>query len=261
MLASSTAWWSTVVVTISVAVTFSAFALCTRKGLLPKLPPVEAGLPPGPSERRRYYAGNSLSVALGLLAGILLFAQPINKDPSALFSHSYAEGSDGRLIGSFFLFLGTTSFLTGLFARWFVPASALLHILHQTARRFGGADPIWLTRWLGLALCSAALFLHFGFAAEHTTFREHGVYWRDMPWHEEQHRPWSDVVEVRLVQQAQALVGTWRDRPHLMLVFADGTKLRIGSRSGIRADAFEAPAALASARSGATVVRMERVPR
>jgi hypothetical protein len=94
--------------------------------------------------------------------------------------------------------------------------------------------------------------------AEHVTFDAAGVRWRDWPWQEDRVRSWQDVTDVRIVRIHVAPSGRERERPHLGLEFRDGTVLHAGGKFDLPPGHWEAPAALASQKSGVPVRRVDR---
>jgi hypothetical protein len=252
--------WTKVAVAIGLAATFALVATLARRGWLPRLPAPEEGMQPTAGDRFRYYAAAVLGLGLGVVAGGLLFYVPAAEgDAAAWFRHSFFDDVAGRLLGPIFLVLGVASVAATTLVSRMVERGPLLHLLAPQARQLGGADPRHVTAGVGYVVLMAALALHFTLRAEHTTFTDDAVRWRDWLSFAERQRPWSDVEEIRLVRFVEALTGKDKERPHLALVFRGGEVLRVGARTKRPEARWEQVATAAAERCQAPVRRVERL--
>jgi hypothetical protein len=248
--------WTHVAVTVGVIASLAAVAAIARRGWLPRAPEPRPGEEPTCGERRRYHAAGIVGCALGAVAGLALWLVPPPTEPAAWFRHSYFAG-EGRLLGPFFFALAGMCLAMPLLSKWWIRDGAMAHMIARTAASMGGADPRRIASGLGVVVALAALALHFTLRAEHTTFTDAGVRWRDWLSLEQHERPWTVVEEVRLVRLVEPMVGAAKERPHLVLRFRDGAMVRIGARVS-RPPNWDEVAAQVAARSGAPVRRVER---
>lgn len=233
--------------------------LLARRGSYPRLPEPDPDLADTRADRRRYHLANALACGVGAVAGAALWATPPLAGEGVLWRQSLYDHPAGRLLGPFFLLLAVGGLAVVPLAERLVAPGPLLHILtRSSARQFAaGIDLRPALRWVSVVIGSLAILLHLGMRNEHTTFVVEGVQWRDWPWQADTTQPWADVADIRLVATFTAMTGKVVERPHLSLVFRDGSGLRLG-KSATRSEPFWAEvAALASVRSGVAVRRLE----
>lgn len=141
-----------------------------------------------------------------------------------------------------------------------VAPGPLLHILRRSAvRQFKAPlDLLPLLRWFGRGVCVCAALLHLALRSEHTTLDEAGVRWRTWPWQSDTRKTWPDVTDIRIVASFEATTGAIRHREHLSLGFRDGERFRFGKQNDPKPGMVEQAAAIAAARTGLEVQRIER---
>ncbi|MBL8722997.1 MAG: hypothetical protein JNK49_03080 [Planctomycetes bacterium] len=234
-------------------------ALASR-GRYPRLPEADPERPDARGDRLRYHLANGLALALGVVAGGLVFLVPPVAAPDCLWRASLFDLVAARLLAPLFVALSAGGLLAPWLADRWVDPKALVHILRRSSRFhwMGDLDPRPALRWIAGPLLLLALVLHFGLRMEHTTMDQNGIRWRDWPWQSERARPWTEVVDVRIVRTFVATSGDVVERPHLGIEFADGEVLYVGQRDDSGRVDWSRPAELAAARAGRSVRRVDR---
>jgi hypothetical protein len=159
-----------------------------------------------------------------------------------------------RWLGPFFLALTTAGVATyRLAARWMDPA-AFAYLLWRSTARCGHADPRPIIGWFFAILGPLAVAGQFAARCEFTRFDEHEVAWRSWPWQAARTRPWAEVADLQLAR----LAGKEKARPHVVVVFDDGERVRAGAEVRRALDQVAAAAAFAAQRAGVPLRAVER---
>jgi len=234
------------------------FAIIARRAGDKWFPKLAEADPDDPDTRRdlwTYYAANGLAVVVGIAAAALLYfgCGPVD----APMSFSPFDGV-GRLLGPFFVVLGGGGMVLPMLARKMVRPGPLLHILHRSNQRFGGADMTRALLVVSSIVVPVAILLHFSLRAMHTTLDEQGVRWCNWPWQSEQEREWSELQDVRIVRTFEAMTGNVVERPHLVLTFEPGVEVVTGKRNSRPPGFWEAPADYAGKQAGIPVRHVDK---
>jgi hypothetical protein len=252
--------WTALATTLVMVLLGVGLQALARRGKYPRLPEPDPEQADTAADRRRYYLANGLALGLGVVFGVALWMTPPLAEDGVLWRQSLYDHPAGRALGPLFFALSVGGLAVPKLADRLVAPGPLLHILARSAARqhAAGIDLRKALRWLSLVIGSLALLLHFGLRNEHATFDGNGLRWRSWPWQQEAERTWNEVADIRLVASLEAMTGRIVQRPHLSIEFADGEVLRLGKFNDRHERIWAEAAAIASARSGVAVRRVER---
>ena len=251
-------FWTAVASSLAMAFTAWVMLRLSRRGKYPRLAEPDPGSAPRTLDRLRYYGANLLALAIGGVAGVLLWSIPPIHEDGVLWRQSLYDHPAGRLIGPFFLMVSVAAMLAYQLAASFVAAEPLQHILWKSAILFHRLDPRPVTKWAGRVVGTLAILLHTGMRMEHTTMDAAGVRWCEWPWQQEVTYTWNEVTDVRIVRTFAALTGTIVVRPWLRIEFVGGEVWRLGRHASRPATFWEEAADIVAAHAEVQVQHVER---
>lgn len=216
----------------------------------------EPDLPP-PGQRRLYYASGVLTFVLGCGIGYSCYALTGFTIGGAELQMAPSSGGDP--LSGLFLGLGLAPWLAIIVARWMLRPESFWFYRHRYAERNGGADIVVFSRWISAVMLVLVTILHLMLRDMYVAADRDKLYWSDFFDVGRSEVAWTEVKELRLVRLLKPLVGSERDRLHLVWVLEDGRRVKAleGNSTELKPEEIRAAAAYTQAR-GVPVVRVER---